>query len=447
MNLFRPKVIVGALPVTLTNGTTADATQVMSDLNWLVNQVNANAAPLAGTALTNANNNFTVVQSGVAATDGTNFPISSQVQNNVFNTLSSTLGTNTLTSRVAALALQAYSNGQIFTFIPSQINSGDTTMSINGLAAKHFLNAGSSLSGGELRPLIPMSFVYDSVRDAFPLLEGTPYVKGPNIPSAATLNLDAVEGDYNQIDGTAGISAITLSRGRRRELLFGSSSVITNGASLLLSGGAPITTLPGDTASVRGEASGVVRMVQYQRAGAPASGGIEWIVSATVSNQATLDLFWSAAQALAVDIIQIKFVGVINTGGGGNGLLTRFSTDGATFDSGNNYQWSNQYQQSNPASTTNAGSGGATSSIQINQSSGTAGGSNMIGNGEIGTPSSSSLEKYFTGKTLSHTGANGAQDCVFGGMYTVLTPLRGIRLIFGTANITGTIYALGVSKS
>ena len=34
--------IIGPLPVTLQNGTTADATQVMSDFNWIVNQVNAN---------------------------------------------------------------------------------------------------------------------------------------------------------------------------------------------------------------------------------------------------------------------------------------------------------------------------------------------------------------------------------------------------------------------
>ncbi|KWA06653.1 tail fiber domain-containing protein [Burkholderia territorii] len=37
--------IIGNLPVPLQNGTTADASQVMSDLNFIVNQVNANAMP------------------------------------------------------------------------------------------------------------------------------------------------------------------------------------------------------------------------------------------------------------------------------------------------------------------------------------------------------------------------------------------------------------------
>jgi hypothetical protein len=35
--------IIGTLPSTLANGTTADASQVMTDLNFIVNQVNANA--------------------------------------------------------------------------------------------------------------------------------------------------------------------------------------------------------------------------------------------------------------------------------------------------------------------------------------------------------------------------------------------------------------------
>ncbi|KWN69146.1 tail fiber domain-containing protein [Burkholderia ubonensis] len=44
--------IVGSLPVNLTNGTTADASQVMSDLNYIANQVNANAMPLSGSSPT-----------------------------------------------------------------------------------------------------------------------------------------------------------------------------------------------------------------------------------------------------------------------------------------------------------------------------------------------------------------------------------------------------------
>ena len=54
-------VIVGALPNNIVNGTTIDAVPVMANYNWIVNQVNANAAP-ASTAVTT-----TVLGSGSGA--------------------------------------------------------------------------------------------------------------------------------------------------------------------------------------------------------------------------------------------------------------------------------------------------------------------------------------------------------------------------------------------
>lgn len=177
---FRPDSIIGALPVTLTNGTTADATQVMSDLNWIVNQVNANAAPLANTALLNANNNFTAVQSGIAATQAANFPIASQVQNSVLTNLTSTLGTNTITARIAALSLGAYTSGQVFTFIPSQTNTGATTLNVDGLGAKNILFEGQACFGGEIKNGISANLHYD----------GTQFnILGPNTLPVATNTL------------------------------------------------------------------------------------------------------------------------------------------------------------------------------------------------------------------------------------------------------------------
>jgi hypothetical protein len=56
--------IIGALPSALTNGTTADATQVMADFNFLVNQINANAAPVG--ALTAPSGTRTVFHQAAA---------------------------------------------------------------------------------------------------------------------------------------------------------------------------------------------------------------------------------------------------------------------------------------------------------------------------------------------------------------------------------------------
>lgn len=447
MKFFRLPVIVGALPITLTNGTTADATQVMSDLNWIVNQVNANAAPLLNTALTNANNNFTVIQSGQAATQPANFPIASQVQNESFNTLSSALGTNVMTSRVAALALSAYANGQTFRFLPPQINSGDTTMSIDGLSAKHFLNAGSALSGGELRPLIPVEFFYDSGRDAFPLINGTPFVKGPNIPSIATLNLDALEGDYHQIDGTVAITAMTLSRGRSKWLEFTSSPVMTSGASLLLQGSSNFKPKSSDVIAVRGEAGGVVREVAryYGSVRTPA---LALIASATAANSASLT--FTSGIGDDYDEYELHFSDLIPATDGSSLGIQVSEDGGATYKSGaTDYRVAiNAFSSAAVASTATG------AQVRVPLSIGANGQRNAATSGMDGVirfyrPSSAVNVKNFVGQvTCEESTTTEMLRMEIAGRYQATTnPINAIRVSSSAGNITsGSVYLYGVRK-
>lgn len=95
------------------------------------------------------------------------------------------------------------------------------------------------------------------------------------VASAATTNLDTAAANYVQITGTTGITAITLSDGRERTVEFSGILTITNGASLILPTAANITTVAGDTAIIRGEAAGVVRVISYFRAtGSPVLDGV-----------------------------------------------------------------------------------------------------------------------------------------------------------------------------
>lgn len=87
-----------------------------------------------------------------------------------------------------------------------------------------------------------------------------------NIASAATVVLNSVGGDYSHITGTTAITAITLARGAERTVVFDGILTLTNSASLILKSLANITTAVGDTAIFRGEASGVVRCISYDRA-------------------------------------------------------------------------------------------------------------------------------------------------------------------------------------
>lgn len=152
--ILNPLAIVGALPVTLTNGTVADANQVMSDLQWIVDQVNANAAPLASVALLASANTFTQPQSGVSAVAPANFPLVTQVQNNVFNTLTSNLGTDFITARTVGVPITAYAAGQSFTFIPTQVNGDAVAIRIDGLGSTAIRSGNFPLMAGMLQSTV-----------------------------------------------------------------------------------------------------------------------------------------------------------------------------------------------------------------------------------------------------------------------------------------------------
>lgn len=105
------------------------------------------------------------------------------------------------------------------------------------------------------------------------LLSGGPEllgVHGSDVASAATINLNNTTGDCVDVTGTATITAITLAEGERRTVRFTGALTLTHGASLVLPGGASITTAAGDYAVFRGYASSVVRCELYMKSsGAP----------------------------------------------------------------------------------------------------------------------------------------------------------------------------------
>ena len=92
------------------------------------------------------------------------------------------------------------------------------------------------------------------------------FAQGSDVASASTVNLSTATGNYVHITGTTTITAITLAQGYQRIVEFTGILILTNGANLILPGGANITTAAGDTAVFIGEASSVVRCVSYIKA-------------------------------------------------------------------------------------------------------------------------------------------------------------------------------------
>lgn len=134
--------IIPSLPYNLTNGTIADANQVMADFNQIVSSVNTNAAN-AG-----ANTNIT-------ALNGLTTPLApSSGGSSVYTggTSGGTLNAQTvLTPTPLGFTLTA---GRRVTFIAGFTNSGPTTLNVNSTGATNILKQSTSglvaLAGGEI---------------------------------------------------------------------------------------------------------------------------------------------------------------------------------------------------------------------------------------------------------------------------------------------------------
>lgn len=92
--------------------------------------------------------------------------------------------------------------------------------------------------------------------------------KGADVASAATTDIGAATGSYIHITGTTGITALgTKTAGVLRDVVFDGILTLThNATSLILPGGANITTAAGDTATFRSEGGGNWRCLRYTRA-------------------------------------------------------------------------------------------------------------------------------------------------------------------------------------
>lgn len=195
-------------------------------------------------------------------------------------------GTANAITLTPTIPLTAYAAGVVYECLITATNTSETvTVNVSALGTK---NVKASIGVGKVN--IPIGglqngmiarFVYDGTD--FLLLNVRAYNKGADIATAGTVNLDSATGDYLSLTGTTTVTAITLAVGQERTCHCGGAFILTHGASLILPGAANITTVAGDVFVVRGEAAGVVRVVNYMRAsGAP-------LVGVTAGSQAEIE--------------------------------------------------------------------------------------------------------------------------------------------------------------
>ena len=218
-------------------------------------------------------------------------------------------GTNTLTCTLSP-AIAAYTDIMAVRGRIANDNTGAVTLNLNGVGAKNVVKVdGTALVAGDLQQNDTITVAFDSTNNRFQLQSPNAALtrNGNNAParadvaSAGTVDLDAVVTNYVRITGTTTITAITLTDGRVRDVVFGGALTLTNGASLILPGGASIKTAAGDAMRVRGESGGAVRVVGYTKAsGVPLAIGA--ITRLATTSGTTVDFTGIPAAAKRVTI-------------------------------------------------------------------------------------------------------------------------------------------------
>lgn len=236
-------------------------------------------------------------------------------------------GTSDVITLTPNVVVSAYASGQVFSVLFTATNTTTTpTANVSSLGAK---NIKKSIGNTKVNPAIgdiqsgsAGNLFYDGT-DLI-LMAPRSYSQGADIASASTVNLDTATGDYVHITGTTSITAMTLAQGQRREVVFDGVLTLTNGASLILDSGANIITAAGDKAVFRGEASGVVRMMQFTPVSGKSLVGTTpvGIISPYAGSSAPTNWLLCYGQAVSRTTYALLFAAIGTAYGAGDGSTT-----------------------------------------------------------------------------------------------------------------------------
>lgn len=389
------------------------------------------------------------------------------IQNSNSIWLSSVSGTNAITAAVAPLAIAppSYVAGARWLLLAGTTNSGAVTLNITGnvagvatpLGARSIFKRSSSGPVALVANDLVAGNVYQLVDDGtrFIIVGARPYAQFTSIPSAATLNLDAVSGDYGHVTGSITITAITLAAGEKRTVVFDAAPIVTNNANIIVPGSVNYQAAAGDAMTFRGEGSGVVRVTQIQK------GGGSTVTTSVFTSSGT----WNRPAG-----VQSVIVEVLGAGGGGGGSNSGVSSFFAASGGGaGGFARKRISVVSISSSTITVGTGGAGGSAGSNNGSdGTAsswadGTNTVTGNGgSKGLSSSVDFQPGGSGGTasggdISVTGNGGGWSWVNTSVFTVSgagggsvfgggapsTVLNGV----GTNSVPGVAGSLGAGGS
>lgn len=202
-----------------------------------------------------------------AANSASNAAASAGTAGNVY--VGAGTGTDNITVTPSP-ALGAWTTGLQLRFATAGANTSATpAITPSGLTAKNIkkVNGSGVVVNPAIGDLVANSHAvieYDGTQAL--ILGARAFSQSAAIATASTLNLDNATGVYVPLTGTTTVTVITLALGEFRRCVAGSGFTLTNGASLICPTAANIAVAAGDTFDVFGEATGVVRVTNFQRA-------------------------------------------------------------------------------------------------------------------------------------------------------------------------------------
>lgn len=281
-----------------TAGTTIESTKVNSNFSDIASALTASLAKDGQTTPTANLPMGSFKHTGVAnATARTHYAAAGQIADNSMGYAADT-GSADAYAIAPAPGITAYAVGQRFTFKVTNANLTTTpTLAVNGLTAGTIKwPDGSALAAGDLpaNALVEVVVaattpVYHLQSVAVPVMRksggtftgATTFsatvtmsgaalnaAQGADIASATTTDIGAATGNHVKITGTTTITGLgTVQAGTMRTVEFAAALTLThNATSLILPGGASITTAAGDTAGFVSLGSGNWRCLWYQKA-------------------------------------------------------------------------------------------------------------------------------------------------------------------------------------
>jgi hypothetical protein len=167
----------------------------------------------------------------------------------------------------------AYANGELVFFVPSNTNTGASTININGLGPINITTiTGAPLTAGQIAAGIMTELIYYngsfqllSIGNTFGSTVGTFGAEIP-IASSATTDLGSTPNHNLSINGSVTITSFGSSASIQAPIYivrFTGSLTLTNSTNLQLPGNASIVTQPGDSALVEYLGSGVWKVLAY----------------------------------------------------------------------------------------------------------------------------------------------------------------------------------------